>query len=137
MGAESTVQPDLILPSQVYARVRCMRPEHQLLLAVLEQALRDLDRFNITRVFEPRRVRSGVYHKLGAIRTHRELIEWFESDRTDYPTSFAAICEQFDLEPGAVRALLSRRGWRPFVVPTHIRTGGQCIKKMAVRRAGL
>jgi len=136
---DAVLGPEFVLPEQLRAPRRAVLPEHQLLLAVLEQALRDLDRLGTGRrlegTYKPVARIPSCHDRLGYFqhRARQELIAWFSSDATDWITDFAAICEQFDLDPDAVRTQLVQQDWRPAQAPLHIRTGGTCIKKIGSR----
>ena len=97
-GGPVQVEPESVLPEQ-YGNVarRCMRPEHRLMLAVLEDAVRAYQ--------------TGCASDGGERRLHfRETAEWFASDDTEWPFSFVPICQHLGIEPEYVRAGLRR--WR-------------------------
>jgi len=73
-------------------RDRGESPERVLALAVLTQALLDLQRF-------PPRTRYGYKATL-----YDQARAYFESDDRRWPHSFAALCDLFDWSPEAVRA---------------------------------
>jgi hypothetical protein len=77
-------------------RARGESPERCLALAVLTQALLDLER-------------SGAQTWSGTRRLHEETRAWFEATDAEGPHSFVAICELFDWSPDAVRASVLRR----------------------------
>jgi len=91
------VMPDLVLPIQLLERRRVSRPEHLLLLAVLQQALCDLDRLDIGPLGTGYRI--GEFRYRHARKAQWDLLAWFISDDVDSVTSFVAICEQLDLDP--------------------------------------
>jgi hypothetical protein len=70
-------------------------PEHRLLYAVLEDAVR------CYQVYEgatsPRRQ-----------RLYQEAVDWFASEDDSSPFTFVAICQVFDLEPDFVRRGMRR-----------------------------
>jgi len=72
-------------------------PEHRLMLAVLDEAIRSYQRYVSSSRQRGRRL-------------FREAEEWFASDAATWPFSFVVICETLDLEPDYVRAGL--RAWR-------------------------
>jgi hypothetical protein len=87
---------DLVLPTQFFAGARLdasQSPEKRFMLAVLEQAVRDFCR-EVTAVCPRRR------------RDFEEVEAWFASDETEWPCSFATVCEIFDLDAGWVRSRL-------------------------------
>ena len=94
--------PDIILPSQfddLHRNGSSSRPEHRLMAAVLEDAIR---------VYRATANRGGRRSR----RLFREIEEWFASAEASWPFSFVVICEKLDLEPEYVRAGLRR--WRAF-----------------------
>jgi len=76
-------------------------PEHALMLAVLEDAIRCFA--------DDRRTRFGRRR-----RRAREAEAWLFADDHAWPFSFVNVCAMFDLSPSAVRAALRAR-------PTHVR----------------
>jgi hypothetical protein len=88
---ESSVWLDVqvILPDQVAQR-RVLGPERRLMLAVLHEAV--------------------LGYLTGAERTTRgtlrEIEEWFMSDDTRWPYSFANLCDGLGLDRSAVRRAL-------------------------------
>ena len=95
-GGTVELAPERLLPSQLDQLAKpCTAPEHRLMLAVLEDAVR-------------------VY-QVGCLSTHtrsrlqfRETVEWFASDDTSSPFCFVTICELFGLDPDYVRGGLRR-----------------------------
>jgi len=73
-------------------RDRGESPERILALAVITQALLDLQKF-------PPRVRYGYKASL-----YDQARAWFESNDRRWPLGFVPICELFDWSPEAVRA---------------------------------
>ncbi len=97
-GAE--LEPDVILPSQFFVRPgsgASRRPEQQLMLAVLEEAVATFQK-NVT-------AGDGRSRRLFA-----EAAEWFASDDTGWPFSFVNICHALGLDPDGLRSGLRR--WR-------------------------
>jgi hypothetical protein len=78
------------------------RPEHRLMLAVLEDAVRTYQQTMLCRAEHGGRLL-------------RETEDWFASDDAAWPFSFTAVCEALDLEPAWVRARLER--WRQTHAP--------------------
>jgi hypothetical protein len=93
------MQTDVILPVQLDARTGALgEPERRLRLAVLEDAVDQLQRYaNAT---SPRE---------RAIRDTE--LDWFASDDRTLPFSFASICDALHIDPQYVRAGL--REFRP------------------------
>ena len=110
------IQDELLLPVQYAALVRGDRPlapEHRLLWAVLEDAVR------CWQVHERRRSSRDR-------RLFRDVTEWFASDDDGSPFSFIAICQLFDLDPSYLRGGLQRwsdrrRATGSTVVPFRVR----------------
>ena len=96
-GTPVQLEPEILLPEQLENSRRCMRPEHRLMLAVLEDAVHAYQ--------------TGCASYGGERRFHfRETAEWFASDDTEWPFSFVAICQHLGIEPEYIRAGLRR--WR-------------------------
>jgi hypothetical protein len=110
------IQDELLLPVQYAALVRGDRqlaPEHRLLWAVLEDAVR------CWQIHERRRSSRDR-------RLFGEVAEWFASDDDGSPFSFIAICQLFGLDPSYLRAGLQRwsdrrRATGSRVVPFRVR----------------
>ena len=89
---EDMMVPDATLPSQFYDiwhHSRAIRPERALALAVLEQAVLDLEkhRFAVRRRYQ---------------RFYMEAYKWVTSGDRAWPYSFVNLCESLDIEPGAL-----------------------------------
>jgi hypothetical protein len=97
-GTPAQLEPDILLPEQIEnVGRRCMRPEHRLMLAVLEDAVHAYQ--------------TGCASYGGERRLNfRETADWFASDDTEWPFSFVTICQHFGIEPEYIRAGLRR--WR-------------------------
>ena len=82
--------PDAVLPEQYAAlhRASGVKPERALMLAVVETAVAEMLKGQ------------------GWVRADARA--WFASDDTDWPYSFAAICDAFGWDPQAARAALKR-----------------------------
>jgi hypothetical protein len=82
-------------------RTRGESPERALALAIMAQALLDLERSGPQMMCNARgRARYGRYE---------ETRDWFEATDRVWPYSFVSICELFDWAPDAVRARVLRR----------------------------
>lgn len=84
------------LPSQfhdIWSRSRYISPERALVLAVLEQAFGDLDKYR----FATRRRHQRLY---------MEAYKWVASDDGEWPYSFINLCESLGLSPESVREQL-------------------------------
>ena len=88
--------PDPALPAQVlhlWHHSRSIGPERALALAVLVQAVADIQRFR----------ESGLpHHRV----LHDEAAAWIRSEARGWPFAFANLCDAFDLHIGEVRAAL-------------------------------
>jgi hypothetical protein len=96
---ESLFEDEVLLPNQYFDSPmgRSRPPEHRLLWAVLEDAVRGWQ------VYESATDRKG----------HEQFSQasaWFASEADDSPFTFVAICQLFHLEPDYVRCGLRR--WR-------------------------
>jgi hypothetical protein len=96
------VVPEAILPEQFFRPSAALSPEKQLMLAVLEAALLDLQR-------------SAGARTLRARRLADEVDAWFAADDEGWPCSFLNVCHALGLDVSAVRTRAAR--WR-----THART---------------
>jgi hypothetical protein len=118
---DPTLEEELLLPVQYADLVRGdmqRPPEHRLLFAVLEDAVRCWQ------------VNSNATGRRGQ-RLFREVAEWFASDADDSPFTFVAICQLFGLEPAYVRQGLQR--WRD----RHRAPGAKVIPFRVRRVSGL
>lgn len=96
--ADTDVEPENVLPEQFFngaASDAAAQPAKRLMLAVLEQAVRDYTRL-LGRDSRPAR------------KAVEDLEVWFASDSTEWPCSFASICDILGLERNYVRSLLGR-----------------------------
>lgn len=92
--------PETVLPAQFNTGARndsSLCPEKRLMLAVLEEAVADYQRFLVATSNEGRRL-------------FREAEDWFADDDTEWPCSFANICSALGFEVSYVRRGLLR--WR-------------------------
>jgi hypothetical protein len=97
---DPSLEEELLLPVQYADLVRGdmqRPPEHRLLFAVLEDAVRCWQ------------VHTNATGRRGQ-RLFMEVAEWFASNADDSPFTFVAICQLFGLEPEYVRGGLHR--WR-------------------------
>jgi len=89
-------QMDDILPEQFHAEGVALRdPERRLRLAVLEDAIRELERYR------------GI---VGGRARREDALAWFASDDREQPFSFANVCDALGLDPDYIRRGLAR--WR-------------------------
>jgi hypothetical protein len=113
-------EDEIILPVQYADMVRGdarRPPEHRLLFAVLEDAVR------CWQLYETATTRRGR-------NLFWETAAWFASDADDSPFAFIAICQLFGLEPGYVRTGLQRWSQR------HRASGNTNVVPFRVRRVG-
>ena len=88
--------PEAALPTQfdeIWHKTRAITPERALALAVMWEAVLDLDRYR----FAQRRRQQRLYW---------EAYEWVTSDRRDWPFSFVNLCDAIGLAAGPVRKRL-------------------------------
>lgn len=93
---DALLAPDPALPAQVlhlWHHSRSIRPERALALAVLVQAVADVQRFRQTGL---------AHHRL----LHDEAAAWMRSDARAWPFAFVNLCDAFGLEVQEVRAAL-------------------------------
>jgi hypothetical protein len=84
------------LPSQfhdIWGRSRYVSPERALVLAILEQALGDLEKYR----YATRRRQQRLY---------MEAYKWVASDDREWPYSFVNLCETLGVSPESVRERL-------------------------------
>jgi len=97
-GTSVQLEPDVVLPEQLEnLGRRGMRPEHRLMLALLEDAVH---------AYQTGCAAYGGERRL----SFREAAEWFASEDTAWPFSFVTICQHLGIEPDYIRAGLRR--WR-------------------------
>lgn len=97
--------PEIVLPSQFADPLRnetSRPPEHRLMRAILEDAIRCYQRDL-----------NGPDRR--SQRLFRETEDWFASDDTSWPFSFATICVTLDIDPEYIRVGL--RQWRSRQAP--------------------
>lgn len=88
--------PEPALPAQVlhlWHHSRAIGPERALALAVLVQAVTDVQRFR----------ESGLAHHRPA---HDDAVAWIRSEARRWPFAFLNLCDAFDLDVAEVRAAL-------------------------------
>lgn len=93
--------PNLLLPSQYFSDVQrpgSLTPEKKLMLAVLESAVHDFQRYRLAK---------GRRGK----RLFREAQEWLTSREETGVFSFAVICHALGIDPDYIRKGLS--AWPP------------------------
>ena len=100
--AEAIFAPEVILPSQFFSApsAGAERPEKQLMLAVLQDAVATL-------------LKHAGSARSGPRRLVREAEQWINARDPDWPFSFDNICSALNLDPAALREGLRRRGSAP------------------------
>jgi hypothetical protein len=92
-------EPDVILPSQYFDMVQgrgSLTPEKKLMLAVLESAVHDFQRYRLAKGIRGRRL-------------FREAQEWLTSREGTGVFSFAVICQALGIDPDYIRKGLFRQ----------------------------
>jgi hypothetical protein len=84
--------PHVILPAQHFGRPR-PTPEHRLRIAVIDHAVRCVDKY---------RLATGVRGR----RLFDEARQWLLAGETDWPYSFEGLCAVLDLDANALRERL-------------------------------
>jgi hypothetical protein len=94
------LQPDLVLPVQHFNPPRKLAPEHRLMMAVVDDALRCIERHRCSTKARGRRL-------------FQEVKEWLLAEDPHLPYSFEHICAVLDLDADAVRERLRLVPERP------------------------
>jgi hypothetical protein len=97
-GIGSLFQPDALVKDQYlesFRRGASLEPEKELMLAILEDAIKTL---------QDNRTASGGQKK----RLFEETEEWFFSDDADWVFSFVSVCGALGLDPDYLRKGISR-----------------------------
>lgn len=95
-ATDEVLIPEPALPAQVlhlWHHTRAIGAERALALAVLSQAVTDVQRYRATRL---------PHHR----PQHDEALAWIASPARDWPFSFANLCDAFNLEVDEARAAL-------------------------------
>jgi len=114
------LEPEFIVPAQFFAGFRhdaSLRPEKRLMLAVLEEAVADFQKYVVASSREGQHL-------------FRELEHWFASDDREWPFAFASICDALGLEADWLRRGLAL--WRDTQRGRHAR--GEPVVRMQIRR---
>lgn len=109
------LRPHVILPAQYFIAPQKLSPEQGLMMAILEDAVRCIDKY---------RFQTGAHGR----RIFLEAKHWLLASEPQWPYSFECICAALDLDAGAVLQRLRLVPPRPAV--SAIRAIG------AARRAG-
>ena len=96
-GAGSTPSDSVLPPGLPEEEARCLQPEKRLLLAVLEGAVSDFQKYATALTGRARRL-------------FADADAWFESTRCEDPLDFEGICQALGFDPSFIRAGLRR--WR-------------------------
>lgn len=88
---------------------RPQRPEHRLMMAVLEDAVRCAFGYSAVRRYE--------HDEHGETEDPKDCaLKWFASDAENWPFAFVRICQEFDLDPEAVRIAIQKQLHTPTLV---------------------
>lgn len=97
-GHDPELAPESVLPAQFFTRpVAPGRPEQRLMLAVLDRAVWELEKY------------AGASGER-ARRLHAELDVWFAADDDGWPYAFVNLCRGLGLDPDYIRRGVAR--WR-------------------------
>jgi hypothetical protein len=100
--SEDGLIPETVLPVQfraICSQGDAVSPERELMVAVLHEAVADVQRYRAARAREQ--------HKL-----YLEACEWLNSDDTSWPYSFASLCATLGLSAEGIRDRLLGVGER-------------------------
>jgi hypothetical protein len=89
----SLFQPDSVALAQYFETFRRrvpLQPERRLVLAVLEDAIKCIQKYGRARDSKGKRL-------------FCEAEEWIMGEEPDWPLSFVNVCEMLDLDPGYLR----------------------------------
>lgn len=95
--SEDGLVPETVLPVQfrgICSQGDAVSPERELMVAVLSEAVADVQRYRFARAREQQKLYS-------------EACEWLGSDDTTWPFSFASLCATLGLSPEGIREALS------------------------------
>ena len=123
-GFPRVVEPDVLLPSQMYDRFRGhaeLEAERRLMLAILEDAVACYQKYAGA---------TGVR----ARRLFREADAWFQEEDVNWVFSFESICTVLDFEPTYFREHLAR--WKDDLLaqPAEVRARIGRVRLRAARR---
>ena len=85
--------PDVVLPSQYLAANRKPTPELRLLVAVMQEAIKCVEKYRFATNQRGQRI-------------FREVTQWLYAGLSDWPYSFEQICDHLDLDANSVRRQL-------------------------------
>ena len=94
------LQPHVILPAQHFNPPKKLAPEHRLMMAVLDDAVRCAEKYRFSTSARARR----LFH---------EAKQWLLAAEPHWPYSFERICAVLDLDANAVRHRLRLAPERP------------------------
>jgi hypothetical protein len=93
-------EPHIVLPVQHFNPPKRLAPEHRLMMAVLDDAVRCVEKYRFPRDGRGRR----LFH---------EAQQWLLDEEPSWPFSFERICAVLDLDANAVRHRLRLAPQRP------------------------
>jgi hypothetical protein len=114
--------PHVILPAQYFIPPQKFSPEQELMMAILEDAVRCIDRYRFPKDAPGRRMFLEARH-------------WLLASEPQWPYSFECICAALDLDAGAVLQRVGLAPARPAVAPAAA-TGDGARPIGPARRAG-
>jgi hypothetical protein len=91
--SEDGLIPEAVLPVQfrdICSQGSAVSPERELMVAVLHEAVADVQRYRSARGREQRKL-------------YVEACQWLTSDDTTWPFSFASLCATLGLSPEGIR----------------------------------
>jgi len=123
-GMPRMLEPDVLLPSQMFDRYRGhaeLEAERRLMLAILEDAVSCYQKYAAA---------TGVR----ARRLFREADAWFQAEDVNWVFSFESICAVLDIEPTYFREHLAR--WKDDLLaqPADVRARIGRVRLRAARR---
>jgi len=127
-GHDPELAPESVLPAQFYARPAAPgRPEQRLMLAVLDRAIWELQKYTHE-------------HTRRALRLRLELEAWFASDDESWPYAFVNLCRGLHIDPDYLRRGVAQRRNARYdanVLRARIRRIATGPRTITLRTAGL
>ena len=95
---DHVLMEDFVVPTQTEGNVlaRYKTPEQRLLIAVIDTACEDYQRYRKSKLPSEQQI-------------HREVTAWFQADDPQHPFSFRSVCDILNLDMGRIRRAVGVR----------------------------